>query len=63
MLRLALLALAVLGAACGDELPDGPGRPPSGPPPICQWKTPCQPDPAAALVVLPDGGAPDGGLN
>jgi hypothetical protein len=54
-----LLVLLALVAACGDELPEGPGRPPSGPAPICQWKTPCQP--AEQLVVVPDGGAVDGG--
>jgi hypothetical protein len=56
MTRLRFTILFVLAAAaCGDELPDGPGRPAYPQEQLCQWKTPCpQAEP------LPDGGASDG---
>lgn len=60
MIRFGLAVLLILAAAaCGDELPEGPGRPMYPQAPLCQWKTPCpqaEVQPAAA-----DGGAPDGG--
>jgi hypothetical protein len=56
MSRVVFTILMVLaGATCGDELPDGPGRPTYAQEPLCQWKTACpQPEPT------PDGGASDG---
>jgi hypothetical protein len=56
MIRFCFTILIVLAAAaCGDELPEGPGRPAYPQAQLCQWKTPC---PAAEVPA--DGGASDG---